>query len=430
MKNRGLQLTFAALATVMLANLQYGWTLFVDPMHDANHWSRTGIQVAFTILIFVNTWLAPLEGWLVDRYGPRPVVVAGGFFAALSWAMNARAESLETLYISAIIGGLALGCVFGTCMGTALKWFPDKRGLAAGMIAAGYGLGSAITAAPLSTMIRTEGYRHAFLVFGLLQGIAIMILGALLIRPAAPAGLAKPQRRIYQGPELKPLQTIRTGVFWLTYLVYLLIAFGGMVLTAQLGPLSRDFGLEHRAITLLGVTAPVLTLAVSIDNFANGITRPVAGLLSDFIGRENMMLLMFSLEAVALLGIALLGHSPWGFLVFAALTFLFWGEIFVIFPAICGDSFGIKNATANNGLLYTAKGVSALAVPLASMLVAATGTWNSVLLAAAFCSLTAGLLARFLLVPMRLRMQAAGRSASFPDPQSTQPSAYSPGYRS
>ena len=330
------------------------------------------------------------------------------------------------------IGGLifALGCVFGTCMGTALKWFPDKRGLAAGMIAAGYGLGSAITAAPLSTMIRTEGYRHAFLVFGLLQGIAIMILGALLIRPAAPAGLAKPQRRIYQGPELKPLQTIRTGVFWLTYLVYLLIAFGGMVLTAQLGPLSRDFGLEHRAITLLGVTAPVLTLAVSIDNFANGITRPVAGLLSDFIGRENMMLLMFSLEAVALLGIALLGHSPWGFLVFAALTFLFWGEIFVIFPAICGDSFGIKNATANNGLLYTAKGVSALAVPLASMLVAATGTWNSVLLAAAFCSLTAGLLARFLLVPMRLRMQAAGRSASFPDPQSTQPSAYSPGYRS
>jgi OFA family oxalate/formate antiporter-like MFS transporter len=157
-------------------------------------------------------------------------------------------------------------------------------------------------------------------------------------------------------------------------------------------------------LAIFGMSAPVLTLAVSIDNFANGITRPIAGLLSDFIGRENMMLLMFSLEAVALLGMATVGRNPYGFLVFAALTFLFWGEIFVIFPAICGDSFGIENAAANNGLLYTAKGTSALVVPLASMLVAFTGTWNSVLLTAAGCSLLAGLLARFVLGPMRRRM--------------------------
>jgi len=388
----------------MLANLQYGWTLFVNPMHDANHWSRTGIQVAFTVLIFVNTWLAPLEGWLVDRHGPRPVVMAGGVFAALSWVMNSRAESLQALYISAVVGGLALGCVFGTCMGTALKWFPDKRGLAAGIIAAGYGLGAALTAAPLSLMIKTDGYRHAFLFFGLLQGIAILILGAFLVKPPAYLAAIARRKSIYHGPELKPSQAIRTGVFWLTYLVYLLIAFGGMVMTAQLGPIARDFGLENRAIAILGVSAPVLTLAISIDNFANGITRPIAGLLSDFIGRENMMLLMFSLEAVALLGMAMLGRNPYGFLGFAGLTFLFWGEIFVIFPAICGDSFGMENAAANNGLLYTAKGASALAVPLASMLVAATGTWNSVLLTASFCSLLAGLLARFVLVPMRQRM--------------------------
>lgn len=406
MRKRGLQLTFATLATVMLANLQYGWTLFVDPMHDANHWTRTAIQVAFTIMIFVNTWLAPLEGWLVDRYGPRPVVMAGGFFAALSWVVNSRAESLNVLYVSAVIGGLALGCVFGTCMGTALKWFPDKRGLAAGMIAAGYGLGSALTAAPLSTMIRNDGYRHAFLFFGVIQGIAIVILGMVMVKPCVFAGAMKPRRQIYHGPELKPAQTIRTGIFWLTYLVYLLIAFGGMVMTAQLGPIARDFGLEHRIISIIGISAPVLTLAVSIDNIANGITRPVAGLLSDFIGRENMMLLMFSLEAVALLGITMLGRNPYGFVVFAALTFLFWGEIFVIFPAICGDSFGIENAAANNGLLYTAKGVSALAVPIASMIVAATGTWNTVLLTAAFCSLLAGLMARFLLVPMRKKLRA------------------------
>ncbi len=155
-KNRWSQLTFAILSTVMLANLQYGWTLFVDPMHDANNWARAGIQIAFTIMIFVNTWLSPLEGWLVDRYGPRPVVMFGGLFAAISWILNARAESLQALYVSAVIGGLAIGCVFATCMGTALKWFPDKRGLATGMIAAGYGLGAALTAAPLATMIRSR----------------------------------------------------------------------------------------------------------------------------------------------------------------------------------------------------------------------------------------------------------------------------------
>jgi OFA family oxalate/formate antiporter-like MFS transporter len=404
-RNRWTQLSIAALATVMLANLQYGWTLFVNPMHDANHWSRTAIQVAFTILIFVNTWLAPFEGWVVDRYGPRPVVMAGGVFAALSWTLNSRAESLQALYVSAVIGGLALGCVFGTCMGNALKWFPDKRGLAAGVIAAGYGLGAAATAAPLSLMIRTSGYRHTFLFFGLVQGIAILFLGMLLVKPPRHLAALKARNSIYHGPELKPVQTIRSGVFWLTYLVYLLIAFGGMVMTAQLGPIARDFGLENRTLTILGVSAPVLTLAISIDNIANGITRPISGLLSDFIGRENMMLLMFSLEGVALLGMAILGRNPLGFVGCAALTFLFWGEIFVIFPAICGDSFGMENAAANNGLLYTAKGASALAVPLASMLVAATGTWDSVLLTAAFCSLLAGLVAKFVLVPMRKRMR-------------------------
>ncbi len=389
----------------MLANLQYGWTLFVNPMHDANGWSRTAIQVAFTILIFINTWLAPFEGWLVDRYGPRPVVMAGGVFAALSWVINSRAESLNALYVSAVIGGLALGCVFGTCMGTALKWFPDKRGLAAGMIAAGYGLGAAFTSAPLSITIRSHGYRYAFLSFGLSQGITILVLGALLVKPAAHARATTANKRIYHGPELKPSETIRAPVFWLTYLVYLLIAFGGMVMTAQLGPIARDFGLENQTMTIAWITAPVLTLAISIDNFANGITRPIAGLLSDLIGRENMMLLMFSLESLALLGMTVAGRNPYGFLVFAAFTFLFWGEIFVIFPAICGDSFGIKNAAANNGLLYTAKGTSALTVPLASMLVAATGSWNSTLLAASIGSLLAGLIARFVLVPMRKKMR-------------------------
>jgi MFS transporter, OFA family, oxalate/formate antiporter len=407
LQSRRVQLASMVLCTVMLGNMQYGWTLFVNPMRNATHWETASIQVAFTILIFVNTWLAPIEGWIVDRYGPRPVVMLGGLMAALSWVLNSRAESLQSLYVAAAIGGVGIGCVFGTCMGSALKWFPDRRGFASGMIAAGYGLGSAVTVIPLARMIQASGYRHTFLVFGLIQGWSIFFIGALLVKPIVPA-LRSLSRRIQQGADLTPGQTLRTGVFWVIYLVYVMIGFGGMVITAQLGPIARDFGIEKQIFTILGFSLPVLTLAVSIDNFANGITRPISGLLSDKIGRENAMLLMFGSESLAFLGMALFGHRPLAFLIFAALTFLCWGEIFSLFPAICGDTFGVKYATANNGLLYTAKGTCALAVPLASLLVTATGTWTSVLVATAVSSLLAGLLAKFLVVPMRKKLFAAG----------------------
>jgi OFA family oxalate/formate antiporter-like MFS transporter len=404
LENRWVQLTIMVLSTVTLSNMQYGWTLFVNPMRNETHWTTVGIQLAFSILIFLNTWLAPLEGWVADRYGPRFVVMLGGLAAGTSWVMNSRAHSLQTLYVAAAIGGLGIGCVFGTSMGTALKWFPERRGFASGMIAAGYGLGAAITAIPTSRMILASGYRHTFFFFGLLQGVSIFCLGAFLIKPIVPAFRPSPTGKIRQGLEFTPSQTVRTKVFWLIYLVYLMIGSGGMIVTAQLGPIARDFGVEKQTITLLGLSLPLVAMAVSIDNLANGLTRPFSGFLSDKIGRENTMLLMFSAEGIAFLGMAALGRQPLAFLVFAALIFLFWGEIFSLFPAICGDTFGVKYATANNGLLYTAKGTSALVVPLANLLVSATGTWTAVLLLMAVSSLGAGLLAKLVVDPMRRRM--------------------------
>lgn len=402
--NRWVQLSIMVLSTVTLSNMQYGWTLFVNPMRNENHWATVGIQLAFSILIFLNTWLAPLEGWVADRFGPRFVVMLGGLAAGTSWVMNSRAHSLPMLYAAAAVGGLGIGCVFGTCMGTALKWFPERRGFASGMIAAGYGLGAAITGIPTSRMILASGYRHAFFFFGLLQGISIFCLAAFLIKPIVPALRPSPKGRIRQGYEFTPVQTVRTKTFWLIYLVYLMIASGGMILTAQLGPIARDFGVEKQTVTLLGFSLPLLAMAVSIDNVANGVTRPFSGYLSDKIGRENAMLVMFSADGLALLGMAAFGRQPLAFVVFAALIFLFWGEIFSLFPAICGDTFGVKHATANNGLLYTAKGTSALMVPLANLLVTATGTWTSVLLATAASSVGAGLLAKLVVDPMRRRM--------------------------
>ncbi|HUB80882.1 MAG TPA: oxalate/formate MFS antiporter [Bryobacteraceae bacterium] len=387
--SRWVQLAVMVLCTVALSNMQYGWTLFVNPMRDETRWATASIQYAFSILIFLNTWLAPAEGWVADRWGPRFVVMVGGLAAGASWMLNARAHSLEALYGAAAVGGLGMGCVFGTCMGSALKLFPERRGMASGMIAAGYGLGSALTVLPISSMIAVSGYRHTFFVFGLLQGGSIVVLGSLLARPAAkPAHVV-----VSRGRECTPWQTLRSPVFWLIYAIYLMIAFGGMTVTAQLGPIARDFGVGK-----------LLTFVVSIDNLANGLTRPFSGYLSDRIGRENAMLLMFSAEGAAFLGMATWGRNPLAFVICAAAIFLFWGEIFSLFPAICGDAFGVQNATANNGLLYTAKGTSALVVPLANYLVSATGGWTAPLLVMAVSSIASGVLAKSVLAPMRKRL--------------------------
>ncbi len=280
----------------------------------------------------LNTWLAPLEGLVADRYGPRFVVMLGGLAAGTSWVLNSRAHSLQTLYVAAAIGGVGIGCVFGTCMGTALKWFPERRGFASGMIAAGYGLGAAITVIPISRMILESGYRHTFFFFGLLQGVSIFCLGAFLAKPAVHVFRPLQIGQIRQGHEFTPSQTVRTKVFWLIYLVYLMIGSGGMIVTAQLGPIARDFGVDKHMVTLLGFSMPMLAMAISIDNLANGITRPFSGFLSDKIGRENTMLLMFCADGLAFLGMAAFGRQPLAFLVFAALIFLFWGEIFSHLP--------------------------------------------------------------------------------------------------
>ena len=409
LRSRWIQLAAMVLATVALSNMQYGWTLFVNPMRAENRWQTAGIQYAFSILIFLNTWLAPAEGWAADRWGPRFVVMLGGIASGASWVLNAHAQSLDELYVAAAIGGLGMGCVFGTCMGTALKLFPERRGFASGMIAAGLGLGSAFTVHPISRMIAASGYRHTFFTFGIIQGGAIFLLGAFLARPAF-SSKPSPQTAQSTHREYTPSETIRSKVFWLIYAIYLMIACGGMIVTAQLGPIARDFGVEK-----------LLVVAVSVDNLANGFTRPFSGYLSDRIGRENAMLVMFSAEGIGFMGLAAFGRQPVAFVIFAATIFLFWGEIFSLFPAICGDTFGVRNATANNGLLYTAKGTSALMVPLANYLVTATGGWTSVLVLMAMSSIAAGILARGVLAPMRKRLFGVSLSATTQTSAATAP---------
>ncbi|GAB2903422.1 oxalate/formate MFS antiporter [Paraburkholderia jirisanensis] len=402
LQSRWFQLAIGIICMGLVANLQYAWTLFVEPMSADHHWGLASIQTAFSIFIVTETWLVPIEGWLVDRFGPRPVVIGGAICAGLGWILDAYAPSLPVLYIAAVISGVGAGCVYGTCVGNALKWFPDRRGLAAGLTAAGFGAGAALTVIPIASMIQRSGYQHTLIFFGILQGGVILLLATLLVRPSPPAAARAVKRIVATKVDYTTNQMVRTPVFWVMYAMFVCVAAGGIIATAQIGPIAKEFGFASMPVTLFSATLPLLTMTLSINNVCNGFTRPVCGAISDRIGRENTMFLTFLGEGLALLGLMHFGHNPYLFMVFSALIFLFYGDIFSNFPATCADTFGAKYAAGNAGTLYTAKGTAALLVPVASVL-AEHGGWNTVFIFAACISIAGSVSAKFFLAPMRKR---------------------------
>ena len=238
-----IQLVLGIICMAAVANLQYGWTLFVNPIDAKFHWGRAAIQVAFTTFVLIETWLVPVEGYLVDRFGPRPVVIVGGILVAIAWVLNSSADSLPMLYFAAAVGGVGTGCVYGTCVGNALKWFPGRRGLAAGFTAAGFGAGAALTVIPISHMITSDGYQHAFFVFGLLQGAIVFIMGLALMAPPRQILTAKvkPSTTAYG---YTPQQVLRSPVFYVLYVMFVLIAAGGLTMTAAVKPMAADFKVD------------------------------------------------------------------------------------------------------------------------------------------------------------------------------------------
>ena len=404
--NRWLQLLLGIVCMAMIANLQYGWTLFVNPIDAKFHWGRAAIQVAFTIFVVTETWLVPIEGYLVDRFGPRPVVLGGGLLVGISWMLNSFADSLALLYTAAALGGVGAGAVYGTCVGNALKWFPDRRGFAAGLTAAGFGMGSALTVTPIQAMIKSSGYQSAFLYFGLGQGIVVVALAFFLLKPprtsVANNSAVVQTRRDYTWQEM-----IKTPTFWVMYLMFVMMAAGGLMATAQLGPIAKDFKIADVPVSILGLTLPALTFALSIDRVLNGITRPFFGWVSDHIGRENTMFIAFGIEAIGIVALARIGHDPLYFVILTGLVFFAWGEIYSLFPSTCGDSYGTKFATTNAGLLYTAKGTASLLVPVTSVITASTGSWHAVFYVAAAMNAIAAVMALAVLKPMRRRMAEA-----------------------
>jgi len=401
------QLIFGIICMVMIANLQYGWTLFVNPIDQKYHWGRAAIQVAFTIFVLTETWLVPIEGYLIDKFGPRVMICGSGFLVAVAWVINAYADSLLLLYLGAAVGGIGAGVIYGGSVGNALKWFPDRRGLAAGLTAAGFGAGSALTVIPIANMIASSGYEAAFFWFGIGQGVIVMFVALLLRAPQegevqAPAAPAVQQTR----RDYAPAEVLKTPVFWVMYAMFVMVGAGGLMAIAQLAPIANDYQIAGVPVSILGLTLPALTFALTIDRVLNGVCRPFFGWVSDHIGRENTMFIAFFIEGVGIYALLYFANNPVLFVILSGLVFFAWGEIYSLFPATCTDLYGRKFATTNYGMLYTAKGTASLLVPLANILTSATGSWHAVFYVAAILNIVAAVMAIAVLRPMRRRTMA------------------------
>ncbi|HQT79353.1 MAG TPA: oxalate/formate MFS antiporter [Rhodopila sp.] len=389
---RWVQLLLGLICMMAISSPQYVWTLFTKPLQTALGVSPATLQVTFSMLIVLQTFFSPFQGWLVDRFGPKLLIGVGTVMSGLSWVFASYASSIGMLYLTyGLIGGLGTGIVYVGVVGQVVGWFPDRRGFAAGVVAAGYGFGAIITTFPIANSLASVGYQITLLQFG-----AVFALVGLL----AALGLKAPPRTVETAATqgLSTAAMLRSPVFWLMFVMMTLMSTSGLMVTSQMAAFATEFGITKAIVW----GAAALPLALTIDRFTNGLTRPFFGWVSDRIGRENTMALAFALEGIAMTLWLMMRNDPMLFVLLSGVVFFGWGEIFSLFPSTLTDTFGTRNATRNYGCLYMAQGIGAIfGGPMASLLHAATGTWTSVFGVAIVADLLTAVLAIAALKPLR-----------------------------
>lgn len=405
--NRWFQLVLGLVSMMAISSPQYVWALFTKPLTDSLGVNLAEVQVTFSLLIVLQTFLSPWQGWLIDRFGPRILLSAGAILTGLSWALAAGATTVTGLYLTyGVLGGIGTGIIYVGTVCHVAQWFPDRRGLATGLVAAGYGFGAILTTFPISHIIRASDYRHALLDFGVIFGVVGLISAQGLRRPEkgwefAPRELTPGVPTHKQvSRSFTPAEMLKTPIFWLMFVMMTMMSTSGLMVVSQMGAFTRDFGMAD--VLVFGFAA--LPLALSIDRFANGLTRPFFGWVSDRIGRESTMVIAFALEGLAMTIWLLMRKDAAAFVLMSGVVFFGWGEIFSLFPSTLTDTYGSKHATSNYGLLYTAQGVgSVLGGPIAALLHQATGSWIPVFEAIIAMNFATAILAHVALKPLRRR---------------------------
>ncbi len=402
--NRWVQLALSLICMMAISSPQYVWALMTKPMMAAFGVKLSQLQVTFSILIVFQTFLSPFQGYLIDRFGPRLLLSIGGALTGLSWILASQVSDLSHLYLTyGLLGGIGTGVIYVGIVGQMVQWFPDKRGFATGMVAAGYGMGAVLTTFPVSSSIAAVGFQQTLLQFGFIFGAVALVAAQGMRRPPANwMQHAVGQTKSEDG--VAPALMLRSPVFWLMFLMFSMMSTSGLMVISQMGAFAKDFGIT--AVEVFGMAA--LPLALTIDRFTNGLTRPFFGWISDRIGREKTMLLAFGLEGLAMTLWLLTRDNAMLFVLLSGVVFFGWGEIFSLFPSTLTDTFGKKHATTNYGFLYMAQGVgSILGGPLAAWMHESTGTWTSVFAVVITLDFITAILAIAVLKPMREKLLAA-----------------------
>ncbi len=404
--NRWVRLIGSIVAMAMIANFQYAWALFVKPMMGATGWKLSDVQWGFTLFIAFETWVQPFTGRFMDKLGPRFFMSVGAVMCGIGWVGMGRTHTLTGLYALYSLAGIGAALVYCGSTIVGLKWFPDKLGLASGLIAAGFGSGAALFVPFISRIIRTQDYRSAFLYTGIGQGIVILLVSQLMVNPDPndPQIAGKKAGSRFKvranAEQFTSSEMLGTYQFYMLYAMMLMMGIGGLMVTAQLGSVADT----------LGIVKAVFTLAIFVNSLANGAGRIFWGWVSDHVGRERTMIIAFLIQALALVSVLRLGrNSPFWFVSLLALVLFTWGEIYSLFPAVMADFFGIKNSGSNYAFLYSSKGVaSILAGGLAALLFEKLGSWTFVFYgSAALAFITAIMAAGLIAVPHPTKLNAA-----------------------
>jgi OFA family oxalate/formate antiporter-like MFS transporter len=395
---RWIQLVLGLIAMMSISSPQYVWTLFTKSFQENLHTTLPAIQITFSILIVLQTWLSPVQGFLVDKFGPRLLIAVGCLLSGAGWVTSSYVTTLTGLYLTyGLFCGIGTGIVYIGIIGLMVRWFPDRRGFATGMVAAGYGFGAIATTFPIDAMLKSAGYQHTLVVFGIIMGI-VGAAAALMLRMPTTSDVLPPPPMTASKVNVAPKEMLRTRVFWLLFFMMTMMSTGGLMIISQFAAFSRDFGVA--SVVVLGFAA--LPLALTVDRITNGLTRPFFGWVSDRIGRENTMAIAFLMEAAAVTVMVLSRDNALLFVILSAVVFFGWGEIFSLFPSTLTDTFGTKSATTNYGFLYMAQGVgSVLGGPLAALLHDMTGSWLPVFAIIITLDILTGILALVALKPMR-----------------------------
>jgi MFS transporter, OFA family, oxalate/formate antiporter len=407
-RSRWVQLLLGLLCMIVISSPQYVWTLFTQPLMASLRTRLAAIQITFSILIVVQTFLSPFQGFLVDKFGPRLLLSAGGAITGLSWVLASHVTTLTGLYLTyGLLGGIGTGIVYVGVIGHMVQWFPDRRGFATGIVAAGYGMGALLTTFPIAESIMTASYRQALFRWGLVFSAVGVLAAQGLRRPAvADFAMASPggSPRVAQAANYRPADMLRTPIFWLMFVMMTMMSTAGLMVTSQMAAFTRDFGLANAIV----FGFPLLPLALSLDRITNGLTRPFFGWLSDRIGRENTMVIAFTLEGVAMTLWLFTRANPVAFVLMSGVVLFAWGEIFSLFPSTLTDTYGAKHATTNYGFLYMAQGIgSVLGGPVAALVHDVSGSWMPVFAIIIAMNFATALLAGVALKPMRQRWLGA-----------------------